>query len=108
MQKLYTDFDYDSIPVADLSADIHWIQLPAARWVPIQRQLQEKREQERLASLPKEHKIILIPADPNYSPTETELWPLVNTAVQKSLLPHPDILKSVGVAVCEVVAEYRC
>ena len=31
MQKLYTDFDYDSIPVADLSADIHWIELPVAR-----------------------------------------------------------------------------
>ncbi len=107
MQKLYTDFDYDSIPVADLSADIHWIQIPAARWAPIQRQLQEKREQARLAHLPKEHKIILVPADPTYSPTETDLWPLVNVAVQKSLLPHPEILNTVCVAVSEVVAQYR-
>ena len=27
MEKLYTDIDYGSFPVADLTADIHWIQL---------------------------------------------------------------------------------
>ena len=39
MEKLYTDIDYESFPVADLTADIHWIQLPAARWAPIRQKL---------------------------------------------------------------------
>ena len=78
MERLYTDIDYDSFPVADLAADIHWIQLPAVRWAPIRQKLQEAREQQRLAKLPQNHKIILIPVHPDHSPSEHELWPLIN------------------------------
>ncbi len=57
IEKLYTDIDYDSFPVADL------------------------------------HKVVLLPANPDYSPTETELGPLVNWAVQKTLAGHAGILE---------------
>ena len=73
MQKPYTDIDYDSFPVADLTADIHWIQLPAARWAPIREKLQEDRLNPRLANLPKNHQVILVPADPDYSPAEEDV-----------------------------------
>ena len=28
--KFYTDIDYESFPIADLTLDRHWIQLPTA------------------------------------------------------------------------------
>jgi len=107
MEKLYTDIDYNSFPVADVFADMHWIQLPASRWEPIRQKMCEDAEKKRLAALPKEHKVILVPTDPTYSPTETELWPLVNRAVHQTLAAHPDILKQVGVAIDTLVEEHR-
>ncbi len=107
MTALYTDIDYDSFPVADLSADIHWIQLPEARWEPIYQKILAAREQRRLARLPKEHKIILVPTDPDYSPGEFELWPLVNRAVRAALAPHPEMFAAVTTAVKKILDEHR-
>ena len=107
MEKLYTDIDYNSFPAADLAADIHWIQLPADRWAPIRQKLREDREQQRLAKLPKEHKIILIPTDPDSSPAEHELWPLINQTVIETLRPHPEVLQTVSAAVRQVLADHR-
>lgn len=30
--KNYADYDYGTIPLPDLDADIHWVQLPTAVW----------------------------------------------------------------------------
>jgi len=68
--------------------------------------MREDTEQKRLAALPKEHKVILVPADPTYSPSETELWPLVNRAVHQTLAGHPGILQQVGAAIDQLVEEH--
>ena len=107
MQKPYTDIDYDAFPVADLTADIHWIQLPAARWAPIRQKLQQDRLNQRLADLPKNHKVILVPADPDYSPGEEELWPIVNHTILQTLAAQPETLYTVADAVREVLAKHR-
>ena len=107
MEKPYTDIDYDSFPVADLNADRHWIFLPASRWDPIYRKMCEAREQKRLAALPKEHKIILVPADPIYSPTQVELWPILNETIQQVIAGHPDVQKEVHQALSAAIAERR-
>ncbi len=107
MEKPYADIDYNSFPVADLFADLHWIQLPASRWEPIRQKMRQEAERKRLAELPKEHKVTLVPADPTYSPSETELWPLVNRAVHQTLAGHPGILEQVGAAIDRLVEEHR-
>ena len=84
--KLYTDIDYESFPIADLDLDLHWIQLPNSVLAERRAKL-EAQERERIAALPKDHKVILIPTDPTYSPIEEELWPLVNHTVQQCLRP---------------------
>ncbi len=45
--------------------------------------IRAEREQKRLAALPKEHKIILVPADPTYFPTQVELWPILNETISR-------------------------
>ena len=107
MEKLYTDIDYNSFPVADLAADIHWIQLPAARWAEVCRARREALHQQRLAKLPEDHRIILVPADPDYSPLETELWPLINQTVLEILAQHPDVLATVSASVQQLLAAHR-
>ena len=107
MSELYTDIDYESFPVADLAADIHWIQLPAARWAPIYQRLRDARERQRLARLPKNHKIILIPVDPDFTPAEHELWPIINRTVISTLRAYPEALESVSAAVRQVLADHR-
>ena len=66
--KLYTDIDYESFPIADLDLDRHWIQPPnsvlAARWQAKLLAL----EQERAKTLPKDHKVILVPPTLNRTP----------------------------------------
>ena len=51
--------------------------------------------------------MILIPADPEYSPAEHELWPLVNDTIHQTLAAHPEILAGVGAAVRNVLAAHR-
>ena len=70
--KAYTDIDYESFPIADLTLDRHWIQLPTAVLLDRQKARRAAQYQERLAALPEDHKIILVPADPTYSPLEEE------------------------------------
>ena len=62
--KSYTDIDYESFPIADLTLDRHWIQLPTAVLLERQKARRAAQHQERLAALPEDHKIILVPADP--------------------------------------------
>ena len=107
MQKLYTDIDYESFPVADLFLDRHWIQLPKARYREICEAQEKILEEERLKTLPKDHKIILVPADPNFMPTESDLWPIVNETVLSVVSRHRPIHEEVVAAVIAKVAEYR-
>ena len=104
---IYTDIDYESFPIADLDLDLHWIQLPNSVLAERRRAKLEVLERERIAALPKDHKVILIPTDPNYSPIEEELWPLVNHTVQQCLLPHPELRSSINAAVVQAMAEHR-
>ena len=64
-------------------------------------------ECERIAALPKDHKVILVPTGPSYSPIGEELWPLVNHTVQQCLLPHPELRATINPAVLEATAEHR-
>ena len=101
------DIDYEQFPVADLSLDLHWIQLPAAVDRERRKAQREAEEKERAAALPENHKVILVPADPNYSPIEQELWPVVNLTIRKCLEPHPEIFTRVIAAVRQTLAEHR-
>ena len=78
--RTYAEIDIDcgQFPIADLSLDLHWIQLPTS--VLLERRKAERvaREKERAAALPANHKIILVPADPTYSPIDDEFWSIIN------------------------------
>ena len=100
------DIDYEQFPGADLSLDLHWIQLPAAKYAAQRKVQREAEEKERLAALPEEHKIIL-PADPTYSPRERDLWPLINETVQRCLEPHPALHDSILDAIRQTIADHR-
>ena len=101
------DIDYEQFPVADLSLDLHWIQLPAALDRVRRKAQREAEDKERLATLPENHKVILVPADPNYSPIEQELWPVVNLTIRKCLEPHPELFSSICAAIRTTLAEHR-
>ena len=73
----YTDTGYESFPIADLDLDLHRIQLPNSVLAARRQTKLLALERERLAALPKDHKVFLVPADPRYSSTEDDLWPLV-------------------------------
>ena len=64
---LYTydeiDIDYDSLLVPNPPTDVSWIWLPDAVIEARRKAKQEAEEQARLAALPEDHKIILVPAD---------------------------------------------
>ena len=62
--KLYTDIDYESFPIADLDLDRHWIQLPNSVLAARRQAKLLALEQERAKTLPEDHKVILVPADP--------------------------------------------
>ena len=83
------DFDYEQFPIADLSLDLHWIQLPTAVLIERRKAEWEAQEKERAAALPANHRIILVPADPSYSPIEEELWPIINETIHTALSPIP-------------------
>jgi len=110
MAEYYSDpIDYDSFPVADLTLDEHWIVV--SKPIDAQRQAAAAaaREEEFLAAQP-DHKIILVPADPDYRPRERELWPLANQAIMKCLRPHPAALRSRQASrfdCCVLVARWR-
>ena len=57
--------------------------------------------------LPEDHKIILVPADPTYSPFEEELWPLINGTIHQTLQPHPDVFAKVVAAVDRALEAHR-
>ena len=105
--KSYTDIDYESFPIADLTLDRHWVQLPTAVLLERQKAHRAAQHQERLAALPEDHKIILVPADPTYSPLEEELWPLINGTIHQTLHPHPDVFAKVVAAVDRALAAHR-
>ena len=103
--KSYTDIDYESI--ADLDLDRHWVQLPNSVLAERRQARQQAIELERLAALPTGHKIILVPADPTYSPIEEELWPIINHTVQQCLRPRPELRSTINGAVIQAMAEHR-
>ena len=102
--KSYTDIDYASFPIADLTLDR---QLPAAVLLERQKTRRAAQHQERLAALPEDHKIILVPAGPTYSPLEEELWPLINATIHQTLQPHPDVFAKVVAAVDRALETHR-
>ena len=107
MAEYYSEpIDYDSFPAADLTLDEHWIVV--SKPIDAQRQAAAAaaREKEFLAAQP-DHKIILIPADPNYRPRERELWPLVNQAIMECLRPHTELFDAVQRAARDVIHQYR-
>lgn len=101
------DIDYDQFPVPDLSLDLHFIHLSAAQHREQQNARREAEEQARLATLPEEHKIILVPAHSTYSPRQAELWPIINYAVQDALRPYPAIFTQVMAAIDRAVTAHR-
>ena len=103
----YRDIDYDSFPVPDLTLDKHWILLPRAIWLEKRKAMDAALEARRLAELPPDHQIILVPADPTYSPEHVELWPVINLAVIEVLKRHEAIHHEVQLAVGKAVDEYR-
>ena len=105
--KSYTDIDYESFPIADLTLDRHWIQLPTAVLLERQKARRAAQHAERLAALPEDHNIILVPADPTYSPFEEELWPLINGTIHQTLQPHPDVCAKVVAAVDRALEAHR-
>ena len=109
--RAYTDIDYESFPVADLSLDLHWIQLPkavlAAREKARGEALRQARDQERAAALPENHKVILVPAHPDHSPIEKELWPVVTHTVHHVLHQFPAAHRAVTEAIAQLRQDYR-
>jgi hypothetical protein len=105
--KKYADIDYDSFPVADLDLDIHWIQLSRAVTLAKRQAREEALEAQRIAEQPSDHQVILVPADADYAPKETELWPIINYAVLGALKSHETAHFEVMRAIHEAVAGYR-
>ena len=101
----YTDIDYESFPIADLDLDRHWVQLPNS----VLAERRQARQQNASASplFATGHKIILVPADPTYSPIEEELWPIINHTVQQCLRPHPELRSTINAAVIQAMADHR-
>ena len=91
----YEDLDYDQFLYPNREEGLSWTFLPAAEW---------KKQQE---ATPPTHKLLLVPADPSYSPTEDELWPAVHQAVLDSLSEHPDVQQTIQAAVRKVIDENR-
>ena len=105
--KLYTDIDYESFPIADLDLDLHWIQLPNSV-LAVRRQAKLLAlQQERAKTLPKDHKVFLVPADPLYSPTEEDLWPVFTQTVHQCLANFPEARRAVSVAIGHLRDEHR-
>ena len=89
-----------------MTLDEHWIVV--SKGVGAQRQAAAAAEYEKefLAAQP-DHKIILVPAAPDYRPRERELWPLINQAIFDCLSSHPDFRETVRLASLAVVKQYR-
>ena len=105
--KLYTDIDYESFPIADLDLDLHWIQLPnsvlAARRQAKLLALAQAREK----TLPKDHKVFLVPADPLDSPTKEDLWPVFTHIVHQCLTKFPEAHRAASLAIAQLGDEHR-
>ena len=105
--KLYTDIDYESFPIADLDLDLHWIQLPNSVLAAPRQAKLLALAQAREKTLPKDHKVFLVPAEPMYSPTEEDLWPVVTHTVHQCLTKFPEAHRAVSVAIAQLRDEYR-
>jgi len=103
----YTDIDYDSFPVADLDLDLHWTLLPLAVWREKRRAREAALHAQRIAEQPPDHQVILVPADPTYSPEESELWPIINYHVLEAIKPYEEIKDIVWAAVSKALQTYR-
>ena len=103
----YTDIDYESFPIADLDLDLHWIQLPNSVLAARRQAKLLALEQERAKTLPKDHKVFLVPADPLYSPTEEDLWPVFTHTVHQCLTKFPEAHRAVSVALAHLRDEHR-
>ena len=94
--KLYTDIDYESFPIADLDLDLHWIQFPNSVLAARRQAKLLALAQARGKTLPIEHKVFLVPADPLYSPNEEDLYTVPQWA-------H----RAVSVAIAQLRDEHR-
>jgi hypothetical protein len=91
----YEDLDYEQFLYPNREEGLSWTFLPDS---------EIKKQQ---AANPPTHKLLLVPADPNYSPSEDELWPAVHQAVLDSLVPHPEIQQTIQAAVRKVIDDHR-
>ncbi len=103
----YTDIDDESFPIADLDLDLHWIQLPNSVLAARRQAKLLALAQERVKALPKDHKVFLVPADPLYSPTEEDLWPVFTHTVHQCLTKFPEARRAVSVAISQLRDEHR-
>ena len=103
----YTDIDYDSFPIADLDLDLHWIQLPNSVHAARRQAKLLALAQERAKTLPQDHKVFLVPADPLYSPTAEDLWPVFTHTVHQCLTKFPEAHGAVRVAISQLRQEHR-
>ncbi len=88
----HIDLDYDQFPIPDLSLDLHFVHLSATEH---RAQISARREAEaqaRLAELPEDHKVILVPAHPIYSPRQAELRPLISPSSKQRRAGGPSAL----------------
>ena len=105
--KLYTDIDYESFPIADLDLGLHWNPAPQLRPRRPTASKLLALAQERAKTLPIDHKVFLVPADPLYSPTEEDLWPVFTHIVHQCLTKFPEAHGAVRVAIGQLRDEYR-
>ncbi len=69
--------------------------------------LRKARDEERAADLPKNHKVILVPAHPDHSPEEEELWPIVTYTVHQVLKRFPAAQAAVTEAINRLRREHH-
>ncbi len=62
--------------------------------------------QARIKTLPTDHKVFLVPADPFYSPTEEDLWPVFTHGVHQCLTKLPEAHRAVSVALGQLRDEH--
>jgi hypothetical protein len=103
----YRDINYDSFLDADFDSDIHWTLLPAAELVAREKAREASLAKERIEQLPGDHRVILVPAESTYAPSEEELWPIINHGIQSALKAFPEAHRAVMIAVHQGLNDYR-
>ena len=97
--KHYNDIDYDQFLYPDrnpdFQPDLHWNFLPASEIV------------KQAAANPPQHKILLVPADPQLFAHRRRTLARRPSSRPRLPRPHPEFRDSVVAAVSKVIADHR-